>query len=261
VSGTVNNSAGTFTATSDTMLAKVLPAGLTAGAYTVRFPPPSNAALPRGHGYAIVKLTKTCVVSLAGKLGDGTPFTGSAPLQVNSNAQVFIPLYVAPKGSLFGTLSFRSQTASDVDGTLTWNKPAPARPGTQLYPGGFNTMVSAQGAVYPVPAKGAHVLTHVDPANATADVTFADGDQATFTRTVHLSIVDKVTSVEGLAAGEKFTLTIARTTGLFSGSFQHAGAKKPTPFNGVLLQKSTVNHGDGVFLGTTESGGIDLVPK
>lgn len=260
--GTVTRVGASFDVTADAALARALPPGLVTHAYTVRLPAPSDPATPRGEGYATLSLTRTGAIRLAGKLGDNTAFSAGAQLRVDSTTHFSAPLYVAPKGSLAGHLSFQTQPGSDVTGTLVWNKPPPTHPGTQLYPSGFTGLtLSPLGSLYTPPAAGSHVLAYSSGAPAQADLTFTDGDVATFTRTVTLDALDRVTSVAGLAAGEKFSLTITRTSGLFTGSFQNSGAAKPTSFSGILLQKSTVNHGAGVFSGTTKTGVVQLTPK
>jgi hypothetical protein len=259
--GTVTRTGASFDVTADAALAKALPAGLAVHSYTLRIPAPADPATPRGVGYAILSLKRTGAIHLAGKLGDNTAFAVGAQLRVDATTHFSVPLYVAPRGSLAGHLSLQTLTGSDVTGALVWNKPPPTHPGTQLYPGGFTGLaLSPIGSLYTAPASGSHVLAF-SSGTAQADLSLTDGDVATFTRTVTLDPLDRVTAVAGLAAGEKFSLTITRASGLFTGSFQNSASAKPTAFSGILLQKSALNGGAGVFAGTTKTGAVQLTPK
>ena len=58
-----------------------------------------------------------------------------------------------------------------------------------------------------------------------------------------------------IVGNEKFTMTLAPATGLFTGTFYDADNKLRT-FNGAVLQKQ--NSGAGLFKGNGQTGSVEL---
>lgn len=232
-----------------------LPSGLVAGAYTVLLPPDATAANPRGIGWATATLAATGSVKLAGRLADGTPFSVGTAIDSTGKAPVYVPLYLKPKGDLIGTLDFQAQATSDFTGTLTWRKPAQTPSGT-LFPAGFTATTSASGKRY-VLVNGTRALTYTVTAPAKADVPIRGGGLPDLDAVITVPVTDIPTVDTPNPNGVK--VAIVRKSGLVSGSFLPTGAKKPTPFTGVLHQGQ--NRGAGFFLGAAQSGTIEIKPR
>ncbi|HEV7405309.1 MAG TPA: Ig-like domain-containing protein [Chthoniobacteraceae bacterium] len=253
VSGGATGDAAPYAFAATAVALTALPAGIEAGAYTVLLPPDANPINPRGTGYATATLSKTGSLRLAGKLGDGTILSAGGQLDARSAARVYVPLYVKPKGLLFGTLTFAT-VPSRFSGTLTWNKPQPAV-ATGLFPSGFSATTAVDGSRYTA-VRNVRTLFYT-AMDAKGDFHVRDGGLAAIDATVSVTIADKVTA--DLPNPNKVLATISRTAGLFSGSFVPTGTTKAIKFYGVVHQGE--NQAAGYFLGTAQSGTVELVPK
>jgi hypothetical protein len=221
------------------------PMGVSPEDYTAIIPPPGDQTLPQGDGELIMTVKKTGKVTLTGKLGDGTVLTVSAK-QVSGVITINQKLY-KKKGSLAGTLTLENKAGTDVDGTLTWSKPATAK---GLYPAGFTTSVSFAGALFKKPALPA----------ASYPFTLAGGGLATpIMHTLAVSAKGAITVSD--PGADKLKIVLNKNTGIFSGNFLLPGARKKTAFTGVIEQK--LGYGAGVFLGASSSGSavFGLVPQ
>lgn len=232
-----------------------LPGAIAPGAYTILLPPDANSANPRGIGWATATLSATGSLKIVGRLADDTPFSCGTAIGVNNAAPVYAALYAKPKGDLIGTLTFAAQAQSDFTGTLTWRKPAQTPAGV-LFPGGFTATTAASGALYTV-TNGVPALTFTTPSAAKADAHVRGAAVPELDAVVSVSIADKATV--DAPNSNKVSVTIARKTGLLSGSFTPTGATKPVKFSGVLHQGQ--NRGAGYFLGAAQSGTAELVPR
>ena len=142
---------------------------------------------------------------------------------------------------------------SDLDGVLTWHKPAqdsPHPPG----PASFTTTTAAIASLYvqPNPTNIGKMLTY----NATGDATvgFSDGNLASpLSALIHVGVLNPPT-IAAPILDMKFTIT----SGLFTGHFTHPSAGNKT-FRGVVFQ--LLNRGDGFFIGTSKSGPVTLTPE
>jgi hypothetical protein len=202
-----------------------------AGTYTVELPAASGTApLPGGNGYGTLTIAKTGAVKFAGKLGDGLPVTLSGYLDSNG---VWPFLYVKPAGKkegselLLGPITF-PPPASGTAGQLSWYRAANTL--DTAYPAGFSTSIPAITGTYKSPAVSY-------PA---ASIIFSGGDlNAGVAKALTISPKDKVT----YAGSDKFSLTFASHTGLFSGSFSDTGTLRH--FAGAVLQSGS--SGVGLF--------------
>jgi uncharacterized repeat protein (TIGR02543 family) len=94
-----------------------------AGRYTMVLPADKNSNAPAGNGFAVVKISKSGLALITGKLADGTSFVTSSFLNADGHLTVYVPLY-KKSGYLAGDLVFSAQSGSDFSGILTWAGPA-----------------------------------------------------------------------------------------------------------------------------------------
>jgi hypothetical protein len=138
---------------------------------------------------------------------------------------------------------FTNQPASDIMGTVTWTKLP--RPTAKYYSAGFTNQTDAVGSLFQF-TNGIPVLDF-----AAGELWLTNGNLSqSFTNWFTLGGNNKVTSTN------KMSLTIATSSGLFTGSIVNPATKKSISIHGAVLQKQSL--GAGYFLGTNESGGVLL---
>ena len=229
-----------------TYKASTLPSGL-AGDYTVVIPALSGTdpTLPGGPGYGTMTVAKTGAVHIAGKLGDGSPFSVGGQLNADGQTWTLFELLYPGKhsGSIEGTMTFESGTDSDCDGTLEWVKPAQT---AGYYSGGFSTSVELMAAKYVAPPLPLTSGTIIVGGGNLAESAISDS--------LTISSKGKVT----VSGTNDVTLTLTPSTGAFSGKFLCPVTNTKTSFGGVIYQKPAPAAGYGLFLGTDESGGVEI---
>ncbi len=224
-----------------------------AGRYTLVIAPSEGPDMPAGDSIAIVGVSKTGTASVAGALADGTPFTARGRLTDNGTLQVFVPVY-RREGLVTGTLNFRTQAVSDIDGTLSWSRPA--QPEAATFPAGFAIEVAAVGSRYTAPANNQPIVPVSSGVNNTS-LGLSDGGLAapvvqptTLTPSNMLTI--SAPTVSGLTA------MINTRRGDFSGKFVHPQTGTVTTIRGVILQKQGA--GFGFFAGGSDAGYATFAP-
>lgn len=250
-------------------------AGTATKPYTLVFPAktqtPTKAMnlYPQGDGFATMTVKVDGTVSLTGKLADNTSITASAPLSKLNQWPVFASLYTG-KGCIAGlaTLSNADADTEDVLGAdFLWFRPAITN--TQWYPSGWpaGITVDVSGARYLVPP--ATPATSVFPGLLTptsnATLGFYDGLlTGAIIKDITISPTNTVTNIPAAASP---TLTIAKPSGLISGSFTHSDGTKPA-YQGVIIQKGSQKGGSGYFMsratpvnGLGESGAVQVTAK
>jgi uncharacterized repeat protein (TIGR02543 family) len=218
------------------------------GHYTLVLPGTNSPAQPGGNGFGTVTVDTSGNIKFSGTLGDGTAVTESAI----ESAQGQWPLYISldsGNGMLFGWLAFTNEPDRDIDGMLSWFRPA--QPTAKLYNAGFTNVTEVAGSVYAL-AKGARVL---DLTNGY--VVLEDGGLAQ-------SISNQFTlGANNIVTGSnKLSLTITTTTGLFKGTVPTTntlGKAVSITITGAVLQKQT--NGFGLFLNGDQSGSVYLAPQ
>jgi hypothetical protein len=226
------------------------PPAIPAGLYTAVIPgiTGTDPAVPQGAGYGLMNVSKTGLVSIGGKLGDGTPFNARCELESDGKTwTVFDTLYAAHRhGTLAGTMTFGTCSYCDCSGTMDWVKPA--QTSAHYYPAGFGLRVEMVAAQYTAPPL----------ASGSASVTLTGGsiaDLAGITDDLVISSTGAVT-VSGPNYGD-VTIKVKPDTGEFSGTFTNPGSAAATPFTGVIYQKPTPG-GFGMFLDSDQSGAVTL---
>ncbi len=197
-------------------------------------------------------------ITYGGKTGDGIAFAAGALLKSDGSFAIFVPLYPgAAPGSISGLGSFTvTPSVSDLNANLAWVKPA--QTAGALYRAGFSANVGLIGSAYLPPSSG-QVLQFTAPTAATAALALSGGGlPSPHQDTVSVTSQNVVT--ENAPAADKLTMTITAASGLFTGSFRAGSASTvKTAFAGVVFQKQ--NLGSGVFVGSTQSGLVELTPQ
>jgi uncharacterized repeat protein (TIGR02543 family) len=234
------------------------------GAKTVSEQGLPASEFPQGDGYGRMSVSASGVVRLTGRLADGTAISAA-----NTLSKAFTwPFYSnlsAGKGSIGGTVTFRDQTGSDLDGlNLNWFKPASLT--RKAYPTGWESGIKTDlvGSRYVRPLAGPSIsvfpgLGSADISLGNALLTLSDGalTASPLTEPVNISPSGKVSLVSNNLA--KMTVTISPSTGIWSGRFIHPDSGRVTTFHGAISQKQQL--GLGFFLTLEESGAVSLVGK
>lgn len=218
-----------------------------AGVYTLVFPgqvDPGDG--PEGDGFGTCKVASNGLATFAGTLADGTKVSQKVPLSMNGQWPLYIALY-SGGGSALSWLTLTNRTTDDVNGLLSWIKPA--FPKAKQYPGGFTNETMTSGSLYIRPASSTNQVLDLTQ----TDILFGGGNLTVpFTNTITLSANNKITNL----SSNKLSLTISVANGLFRGSVVDPSTGKPFNFAGALLQKR--NAGCGFLLGTNHSSHVVL---
>jgi len=218
-----------------------------AGKYTIVLPPDTGSPEgPQGDGVGSMSVTPDGKIKFAGKLADGTKASQSTTLSRSGSWPFYASLY-SGKGSLVGiSMLDTNPPTSDLSGDWLWFKQA--QPGARYSPAGFTNAVAMLGSSYLPP----------NATNAALNLTSAS---LAFTNTeLGLGFENQITlNPPGTIANlspNKVSLSLSKSTGLFTGSVTPPPGGKAWPFSGVLLQKRTM--GAGFLLGTNQSGEVLL---
>ena len=219
------------------------------GKYTLLVTGTGDASItnhPAGDGVGTAVVATNGIVSLAGTLADGTPFTQSAQVSADGLWPLYAPLYNG-RGSLLGWVTFSTNpplAPSFASPRVSWIKPAMTN---GLYPEGFETETTLWGSRY---AKAAPVLplTH-------ATLVFLGGNlDEPLTNAVTLTASNTVVN----GGPWPLSMTITRSNGLFAGTLSFTNENRTLTFQGAMLQRQT--NGAGFFLGTNQSGRVSFGP-
>ena len=246
----------------------------TKGVYTLTFAPKEQASpvasnlAPQGTGVATLTLSNTGSVAVAGWLADGTKYSAAAKLRIDRTLPLFSLLY-KKRGYFEGELSFEDLADSDVTGTdFLWLRPG--LPRAMYYPQGWpnGLTVDALGTKYAKPGSLDFGQGAANPQGGNTALTFSAGllNQPL----VRLVSIDPLSGAVKLLPSNStgFKLSLAPSTGLFTGTFVHTDGKLDT-YRGVLLHKGANLGGGGFFLATPvaawgasgESGSVTLDQK
>jgi hypothetical protein len=219
-----------------------------AGKYTLIFPGPGNPAdttQPQGDGYGAVTVTTAGLVTLSGKLADGTTLSQTAKASQDWLWPYYSSLY-SGKGQILGWLAF-SNSPPNLGGTFNWIKPAST---TKSYPAGFSVQTNATGSSYQPPASGIPLLNFTS-----GNAIFLGGNYfGSFTNAATNTPGNKLT----YKGTNNFSLALKTSQGLFTGSLKDPATGKTVSFSGAILQTQQV--ASGFLLGTNQSGKVTLGP-
>jgi cyclophilin family peptidyl-prolyl cis-trans isomerase len=220
-----------------------------AGTYTMAIPGTNQQGMPKGNGFATIKVDTSGRVRIAGTLGDGVGFSQSATITTDGRWPFFVSLY-HDRGSVAGWMTFTNGLGDEVHGRVYWRRGRAVQ--GPLFPGGFETEIDAFGSRY-TPVPGTPVV-----ALGVWPMQFSGGNlPLDFTDDISLSSANKLTG----PTPYPMTVNLNLATGLFSGSVKRPGSSlaRTVPFRGVVLQKR--NSGYGNFLSTDKTGGVFFGPQ
>jgi len=270
-------------ASSDLMKRATAPASVLRGAkYNVVISASASketpaSEFPQGFGFGTASIaTRAGVVMWVGSLADGTAYAANGYLYAQgqetlTQSALFHQSLYRSWGALAAQLDFdlspSTHPNSDVLGTEgIWVRPAlkSARSYRTGWENGLE--VSIVGSRY-VPAKmGTPTLTGLSAAvSANAQIILEDGKLTSSSTLVgNFSGADLFMNK---SRDPSFSLSVQRTTGLFTGQFTHTDGSK-TGLKGILLQKGASRGGFGYFLsntpkstfGSSESGSVWISP-
>ncbi len=239
VSGTVANGTWTVPLRGDRAVTSVV--NPTPGNYTMAFVGLGDGlSSPAGDGIADVKVSTNGTITLTGgTLADSAPFTASSYLSKNRQWPFYVSLY-SGGGSVIGWIMFTNLANADMTGDLTWIKPVTI---ATFYPGGFTNSLSVIGSAFAivpgVPALAANTGT-IDLTGPTL-ATLVDDYLLTTNSTITVT-----------TNHDHVSLTLTKTTGVITGTFNSVPTGNGTPIKGILIQKE--NRARGFFHTTHQSG-------
>jgi hypothetical protein len=213
--------------------------------------------IPQGTGYNQLNISTLGVATITGRTADGIVLTGSSAVAPDGNVTLFQLLYTN-KGSLHGCQSI-ALDGSVTSNELTWLKTSAASATDKTYPNRFDVALSTRGARYVKPVALSPIVFGLPDAVDNARIEFTRGNIEAVTQFVSLAQTFRVTKsnttlFKTLIMGNpcNVKMSIAPTTGLFSGSFTltDPGVTKPVvrtvSFYGLLISPQA--EGVGYFL-------------
>jgi hypothetical protein len=226
-----------------------------AGAYTLLMPPATSSttgAAPQGVGYFRLVVGTNGSATLTGKLADNTALSASGWVAPDGTLNLYRPLY-GSKGFISGQLKFESITdagvQSDLDGTLTWQRPA-VTTGVN-YPAGFSTSISAIGSTYTTSTNSIAALL---PGGQKKALVSLAGSALSAPVADQVSLVGPNTLKESTTGGTQLVVQLSPGTGLFTGRFIDPATGRISLIGGAVFQKRAL--GAGSFFLSAQSGSV-----
>jgi hypothetical protein len=229
---------------------------------------------PQAPGWSRMTVSDAGVVTLVGKLADGTAISLSNRLSPELSVPLYLPLY-AGGGFLSGTVVFDdAQAASDVSAeAMHWVRPAGwAAPYGEGWPDGIRVgftgskyvAPSRPSAARPVPANPYSVFGQLAPMNTIPgdgipaavglDIGMDGGGLSSAQKqSAYLDLANKLgVAGAGMPGGifGEWKIKFAPANGTFSGSFRHPVTRRSVVFEGVVFQKQGNAAGGFVFPGS-----------
>jgi len=203
---------------------------------------PESLVEAGGDGFATLQVTPNGMVSVVGKLGDGTALSQSASLSSLNRFPLYSSLY-GGKGQILGWVYFGPGPGFEPAGQILWTRPA--HPTSWFYPGGFALSPAADGSAY--------VRTNASPLPGLASgrIIIENG-----------GLLHNITNTFTLAGSElrvaastnRISLSIGASSGLIQGSFFDTESRRTMSLYGAVFQGQT--NGSGYFLNTNQTGRV-----
>ena len=217
-----------------------------AGAYPLVFHTTANNSetpLPRGLGYAALRVTSKGIARFMGRLSDGVSMNVAVPITSENVIPVSTSL---SRGYIHGIGKFPVQDAgNDLEGSFAWR-----RISDSAWPGGFSATLEIVASRWNKPSHGQRLLSAMDANNGIANVLLDAGDSV-----VHTTIVldPHNLALENPPSPCALKLSVSPNMGTFRGNFLDAQFQKRA-FRGVFLQRQM--RGEGYFL----DGAVAVTP-
>jgi uncharacterized repeat protein (TIGR03803 family) len=211
--------------------------------YTVQIVP-DNApllpgVLPEGHGYGTVTIKPAGVVTMIGKLGDGTTLKWSSNIVRFPEEPNVIPIYSVPLKDGVYAGYVRAAENNRFEGFARWERPESNKPTTKPYGFGFSGQTEIWLAPFTPPTgnepvidlNAGNVVLQGAPGGANAQGQFTiEGKKIT-------------------RSGDLRSLAINRANGLYSGTMRSDG--KTISFKGAIDQGGKFGLGHAIVKGVT----------
>ena len=220
-----------------------------AGVYTLVLPGFDGvSALPAGNGFASLRITPAGISLISGRLADGTVFNQGAYISREGLWPFYAPLYTG-SGSVLSWLTFTNRETDDINGLVSWIKPAQAR--SRYYTNGFTTECSAVGSAYTKPVGATARVLNLQ----NALLSFKGGNLSPdFENSITLDARGRVTNLSSNRLVFNFNIAL----GLFSGAVIDPSSGQPYRFMGAALQKHNAAY--GALFGTDQTSDVMLAP-
>jgi C1A family cysteine protease len=197
---------------------------------------------PPGEGTASVVVDVAGGVTLSGNLADGTAISQKSAI----SADGIWPMYVSLYG---GNGVFMGWMPVDGNGTALWIKPQ--TPTNVFYPEGFHEEPAVAVSRYVAWTNQASLVDWTNGIVAVGGGNLPD--------VLTSAVVWSNSQVKVLSGGSisNLTLTVTRSSGLFTGSFTHPVTRKKVTVRGALLQQESGHDplmSGGWFTGTNQAG-------
>lgn len=215
------------------------------GEYTVLFSPAKNqATAPAGSGFARITVDASGTLQLAGMLPDGTVLSQGTRVAVHGEWPLFCRLYGGTGGLSGWTMFSSTATYASFTAPLRWVKPA--LPSATVNREAFSITMNLEGASY---IARQPVYTAFRP--IWIEWSGSDLPAHPDSQKLVLHSDNGITSPSG-----PLNMSLAASTGLFTGTFTVPGEGGVRMFRGAVLQ--TQNRGGGFFRGYTRTGSVSF---
>lgn len=231
------------------------PAPMT-GRYTVLIPGPES--FPGGDGFALVTVAKSGRITAKFRLGDYSPASDATYVSVDGEWPLSLIYNSRKLGSLAGSMRFRDEAESDIDGMLTWKKTAHTR--QKFFPEGFTFQVPAIGSAFTKVEDG-KLIDGIGYGWLNTAVTF-QGGLSPNPGTAFTYWHDNNRFESRVRDGQKLSIKASRTTGYVYGRFTDRN-ESPTVtirFYSAAFQKQNVISGVCNRLRTNQVGAVSIGP-
>jgi hypothetical protein len=230
------------------------------GTFNFLLPPNPNVTdpdYPISIGFGRVTVSSNGTTKFAGKLADGTPVSGGAPLSAENRWPFFSSLYRGLAGSISGWVTFdRSQVDHDLSGTLNWKKPRNS--GNAIHPEGF----AGQSDLSGVRSDKFTSRLSLAGSNGSSQLILLSPDKDPFPLNISLPFnlrPGRPTTVNAPPGSpiQSITCKVQAKTGLLSGSLVERGAIRK--IQGIVVG-SKVNEAGGFVLRNGYSTALRITP-
>lgn len=263
--------------------------GFLSGQYTLLFEPAGGASPPGGVGFGLMTVLPNGGITVAGRMGDGLPFSTSSALR---NDQTFVlsqfagsqnlvqpaagslpeapfpyAYFTSNNGGVVSTVKFENKpNVSDLDGVLTYvdhglfanSDGSPA-----TYPNGVNASIQVIGSRF-TPAPPAPNLFKFSNGSRTVALGFTGGNLP-ITEPLgiaHLAANNATASVNAPITSLSFLASSGASfgvEGMFYGTFEAGNTMSQTVFVGIVYQKG--NYAARDFRNGTVTGTVTMYPQ
>jgi hypothetical protein len=223
-----------------------------------------------GHGFASANSAKDGTMKFAGRLADGTVWTGSARVVRDEIQQLSLPVAIpltTVKGLLHGEMivSEAERLALQSEVPMIWIRRADAK--SKAFSEGIEEFVNARGSIWAPPKSGSILEDGLTTLNLTLDV---DG----------IILGDAGGTLEGVWSGSNkavfakapkgFSFRFTKTTGVFTGQIipVNGASSKAVTYHGLLFNPALDDiswdgvpmHGAGFLATPNTSAAVELTP-